>query len=278
MVQILPQAPSLAELLGGGVSQGMQTGLKTMMDRRQQQKSGSALSQVLGMPEMADQISQLPLDIQQQLTKGILDQKRQMMIQASKAPEQPRLSAPTTQYLKDFDKSVTAAENVLDVAKEIEQYFPAIAGATGTGQKFMPNMWKKPEVAAVQTLKLDLLNHYKSLFPRGLTQVEYKQLASEGLPELGLSEEANKLRLKKFVDHAQKIMARKKKFDEIREQHGYIPENISSLLLEKNEKENSPLNTETKVLTKEMAQKFLKAANSDKEKAREMAKKSGFNF
>lgn len=72
MVQIIPREPSLAELLGSGMSQGLQTGLKTMMDRRQQQKSGSALSQILNMPEMQQQFSQLPVELQKSLSTELL--------------------------------------------------------------------------------------------------------------------------------------------------------------------------------------------------------------
>ena len=78
MVTILPQEQGLGELLGGGLSAGVQTGLSGLIQQhkqtQKQQKTGSALAQLLGKPEMAEQFGNIPIEMQQILGKEMLTQ------------------------------------------------------------------------------------------------------------------------------------------------------------------------------------------------------------
>jgi len=196
----------------------------------QQQKGGTALANILEKPELAEQFSQLPLDLQKEVTRGILEQKKQLMIQAAKAPEQPKLSPPTQQYLKDLNKKFEAADVVADVGERMMSLVDSISAGKGTIQGKSPAIFKSPEVAEFESLTFDLLPHYKSMFPRGITNAEFKKISEGALPKLGLSPKANKARIQKFMDRANKVLKQKGSIESIQEKLGFIPENVQSLL------------------------------------------------
>jgi len=249
--------------------------VKQRQQQLQQQQGGAALANILEKPEMAEQFSQLPLDLQKEVTKGLLEQKKQLMIQAAKAPEQPKLSQQTTQFLKDKNKAFEAADVVKDVGERMMGLVDSISAGKGTMQGMGPAMFKSDEVAEFESLTFDLLPHYKSMFPRGITNAEFKKISEGALPKLGLSPSANKARIQKFMDRADKVLKQKSSLEAIQDRFGFIPENISNLI---SKEDSSNLEKEEKVLDKNMAIKFLEAADGNKDKAREMAKEAGYKF
>lgn len=67
-LQALAGVPSfggqLGAALGGGISQGINSSLNQMLQQKEQKRTGKALAEYLGKPEMADQIGELPFEIQ----------------------------------------------------------------------------------------------------------------------------------------------------------------------------------------------------------------------
>ena len=88
-LQALAGIPSfggqLGAALGGGISQGINSSISQMLQNKQQMKSGTALANYLGKPEMAQEIGQLPLDIQKIIASsyGQKQQEAAMNIQSA---------------------------------------------------------------------------------------------------------------------------------------------------------------------------------------------------
>jgi hypothetical protein len=253
------------------VNTGLQELLKNFQQKQQQEKSGEAAANSIGRPELAKHFGGVPVNLQEVLVKGYLDQQKAEQIQKMKTPEQPKLSPMTTKYLDELQKNVSSAETVKDIGEQMLGMVDDVSGYGKYIQGKAPAPLKSEAVANFQGLALDLLPHYKSLFPRGITQVEFKKLSEEGLPQVGLSAAANRARIQKFMNRAEKMLAKKQRLEQVREKYGYIPENAPSLIGEENEKTG-------KELTIDMAAKFKKAAGGDKEKARKMAKDAGYDF
>lgn len=225
----LPQE-GLMHALATGLSRGVPMGIQQRQQLQQQQQAGAALSQILNRPEIAEQLGSLPQNLQEVLLKGILDQQRQLQIQKSKAPEQPKLSNVTQQYLKDLDKQITGAEAVKDVGERMLKIVDNISAAKGFREDYAPKPFKSEDVAEFESLTFDLLPHYKSMFPRGITNEEFKKIQKGALPALGLTPAANRARIKNFLRKANKVLNKKETLEKIQDQFGYTPENISNLI------------------------------------------------
>jgi len=84
----IPQT-GLGGLLGQGLGQGISSGLQGLLQDyhkdKEQKKTGSALAQIVGKPEMAEAFSKLPPDLMKEVTKDIFAGQRE---QQKISPEQ----------------------------------------------------------------------------------------------------------------------------------------------------------------------------------------------
>lgn len=80
-LQALAGVPSfgggLGQALGGGLSQGISAGIAQHLQNKEQKKTGTALAEYLGKPEIASSLSQLPKEIQIEVAKGHLRQNQE---------------------------------------------------------------------------------------------------------------------------------------------------------------------------------------------------------
>lgn len=240
-------AQSLGAALGTGVSTGVSTGLQGLMQQyhktKEQQKVGGALAEFLEKPELAGVLGNMPLDMQKDLLKSSMEQKKQIQLQQLKAPEQPKLSQPTVQWIKDIDKAGPSAESVVETGRHLMTLADKMGGVRGAFGKVAPGLLKPADVADFNSTVLDLISSYKAMFPRGITGQEFKILQKEALPSSSLSPKANKAIIQRFINRAEKMVERQQKMISVQEKYGYVPENIKALVTGKGE---TPDLTETK--------------------------------
>ena len=267
MVQVIEQAPGLAELLGAGVSQGLQTGLATLLEEKKKKAQLDSLNKLLNLQQESPQAPE-----EGSLVSGKQEPPRQTNVeriatnpQAMMALSQINPQA-ASQVQKMYDSQL--AREKFEFEKEKEEK-----------KKGEITPEKKEQMKDVFRRQVELLgsgNIGLAASSSLLTEKGREERAE--FDTLGASIEAALLPL------LNKGVLSKPRFDFIlknipksTDTIGKIKGKMKALSREFNIEQPSFEETQ-KELSREMAEKFLKAAQGDKEKAREQAKKAGFNF
>lgn len=103
------------------------------------------------------------------------------------------------------EEKTNKAATLQGLENSIEQMKGLIsAGGVGLLGQFNPSSDARYRRGQMQTLKGELLNYYKSLFPRGLTQQEFTKLEKDYLPGTFDTEETMNGKLDAFKDLIQR--------------------------------------------------------------------------
>jgi hypothetical protein len=147
----------------------------------------------------------------------------------NKGGEPPKLSAATNKYVEDTETRGQAAQEVMNTIDEMSDW---IKGTGVRGYlKYGPQALKPADIAKLESMKYNLLFHFKSLAPRGLNQAEFKEFLGGAIPDVKLSPEANEAILQNFRFIAEPHLRKYNKLSQIQEANGgYVPENIRVLI------------------------------------------------
>jgi len=278
MVQIIQQQPSLAELLGAGMGAGISTGIQNKLDLMLKEKANQQqmerLGQMLGFDQPEELVETTDIAEGEEAPKKTALEQRETQLEklATNPMAMMELAQSNPQVANQIQSMYT---NLLNRRKE-ERKVGFVTPETQT------------RMTDVLSRQLDLLKDKNigfAMTPKLLTEKGREDRAE--FDTLGASVEAALLPL------LNKGVLSKSRFDYIlgniprsSDTIGKIKGKIKALerefdiklpgLKEKDAAETTKVTD--KELTKDMAQKFLKAAKGDKEKAREVARKAGYNF
>lgn len=159
MVQVLPEMPSFASklgaALGGGIQQGIGSFAERLAGKRRLSKEDEALSRI-------------GLDL-----SGVTDPEIRKAIVTQSLKAKTDKEAEKVQLLQGIKGTINEIRNLSEAPGIgfLEQYIP-------TSEAFYNR-------AKLKTLSSDMLTFYKSLFPRGITQDEFKRFEKDYLPKPG---------------------------------------------------------------------------------------------
>lgn len=205
MVQILPQQPSLGELLGQGLGQGLQTGMQGLL----QQKLAQQKQQQVGMQPMTPY-----QELQTELRSRELEQKEQF--QKEKTSEWEYTQS------KDFRKEVTSNyKEALESDMRLNKMRELNAGGklTAPGTKFLLDkmgvplgVLNDPNSEEFDKLSKDMLKNIRTYFGARINAVEVENFLKT-IPTLTNSQEGRN----RVIDNLQMLLEpRKLMFDEYR--------------------------------------------------------------
>jgi hypothetical protein len=169
---------------------------------------------------------------------------QEMNLQEMKQKKEEKMAKGVT--LQSLDHTINQMEGLID------------KGGIGLLGQFNPMPDAQFNRGQMQTLKGELLNYYKSLFPRGLTQQEFTKLERDYLPGIYDTKEGMKGKLQGFKD----LIKRK-------------------LELEGNEdsSEKSPNKKPKKEkLTDSVVDQLLEETNGDVKQAKKLAADRGYTW
>lgn len=284
MVQILPQQPSLGELLGSGLASGVQTGLQGKM-------------QLMNQLALEEQKQQMKDEGMQNLLSSLglgggVQEQPSMQQQESQAQQQV---SPEQNNEMQLEKIATNPALMLNLANKNPQM------ATQIQSMYSNLLAKRKEEKKDEFVTPKTQERLKSVFQRQSELMKGGNIGMAKTPSAMLTEKGREDRaefdtLSSSIEAAllplvSKGTLAKQRFEYLM---SLLPKSRNTLaanrgkikalkrefgLLEKEGilEDQTDKKTE-KPLDKEMAMKYLKAAGGDKEKARKMAKKSGFNF
>lgn len=269
MVQILPEEPSLAKLLGYGIGQGVQTGfegaLQNYLKQQTQQQQFKSLQNLLGF----EPSQEVTAPIEKNIT-----QERPVQTNIERIATNPAAMTALTQMNPQ-------------VANQIQKMYDAqLAREKFAFEKHKQQLKESPVTPEMKQRMATAIESQLNLLKTGdigLGQ-SYKLLTEKGRENRAEFDTYRASIESVLLPLLNKGVLSKPRFE-------FILKNIPSSndTVGKIKGKIKALNREfglnidvpeigTKILTKDIAQKFLKATNGDKEKAREMAKKSGYKF
>lgn len=116
---------------------------------------------------------------------------KRMGIDLSGASDPEIRKAAVTQLLKQKEDKNLEKSNVFRSLKDTVGKLRDLSSKSGIGLlgRFSPSGEARYNRGQFQTLKSELLNYYKSLFPRGITQQEFKKFEQEYIPNENDTEE-----------------------------------------------------------------------------------------
>ena len=225
-IQMLPEQQSPLQALTPYINQAVGQLTQGYTAGAMNRKDQSILQQLQNAQSPMEQVS-LVGQLSPERAKAIGTMLGKPLIQQSINGQQ-KLSPATTQYVKDIDKASAPAQSVLSSANRLME----LADNTGWRgyQSGLPGPLVPADIAEFESTTNDLLSYYKAMFPRGITQEEFKILKKEALPNPRLSPEANKARIQRFIDKAQHLVDKQQKLTQYQEQYGFVPENIRELI------------------------------------------------
>lgn len=163
------------------------------------QQIGSGLGQGIGkIPEMLAQRSRMSQE-NEALKKLGID------LGGVSDPELRKIAL--TQALKQKDDKNIDQTNILKGVKGAVQSLRDLASKTGIGLlgNFSPSDEARYNRGKFGTLKSELLSYYKTLFPRGITQGEFKRFESDYIPH----ENDSKSRINGKLDAYEELIQKK---------------------------------------------------------------------
>lgn len=157
MVEIIPEAPSFSSRLGTALGSGIGSGFTNIAERLVGKRRLSREDEAL---------SRMGLDL-----SGVTDPELRKAIVSQSLRAKTDKEAEKIQLLQGIKGTINEIRNLSESPGIglLEQYKP-------TSEAFYNR-------AKLKTLSSDMLTFYKSLFPRGITQEEFKRFEKDYLPK-----------------------------------------------------------------------------------------------
>jgi len=177
MVYFLPPRPNI----GRDITQGISKGLSSVLDERQQQQQNQQLQQALG------NISQQPQNLND-------EQKFLRFAQQTQGhPQQENLIKFYLQSLKQSAANVPEAQQQNPAVKALQEV-ESLIGQEGIGflGKLNPSDKARFNRGKFQSLQAAVLPLFKQMFPRGMTEKEFKFIQQNYIPQTSDTEETIK--------------------------------------------------------------------------------------
>lgn len=231
--------PSASQRIGGGFGQGLSEGLQMLVQQKLKGIQQQKQNEALAQLGLPPNLSP---EIQRELLKGMVQEKQSQQKQLiTEAEEQKKLD------LEQKEKDV-----LKNTIKHLREKTPEV-GLGKTLSRISPKGRKARQY--YDTLALNLEKKAATMVGKGtLSKARFEYLI-KNLPSSNKTQAANEGAL----DAWEEIL-------DLNEKN--IEQQVS----------NKEIEQETKVLTNDLATKFLKMAKGNKEKARELARKNGYSF
>lgn len=157
MVEIIPEMPSFASKLGAALGGGIQQGIGSFAERLAGKKR---------LSEEDKALSRMGLDL-----AGVTDPEIRKAIVTQSLKAKTDKEAEKIQLLQGIKGTINEIRNLSE------------APGIGLLEQYMPTSEAFYNRAKLKTLSSDMLTFYKSLFPRGITQEEFKRFEKDYLPK-----------------------------------------------------------------------------------------------
>jgi hypothetical protein len=177
MVQILEDQPSFGQLMARGAGNAMGSalagGVQGYLQKKKEEREGGQFESQFGF--------KMPKEGRSEFYKSY----------GKAAGEQP--------FKKQAD-SKKAYESMKETISELKQMAENDVEGIGVFGEWDPRPEAQHNRGKFQTLSSDLLSFYKTLFPRGITQEEFKRLEKNYIPKVGDSTSKMQGKLEGFMD------------------------------------------------------------------------------
>jgi len=157
MVEIIPEMPSFSSRLGAALGSGFGAGIGNIAER---------LSGKRRLAREDEALQRMGLDL-----SGITDPELRKSIVTQSLRQKTDKEAEKIQLLQGIKGTINEIRNVAEG--------PGI----GLFEQYKPTSEAFYNRAKLKTLSSDMLTFYKSLFPRGITQEEFKRFEKDYLPK-----------------------------------------------------------------------------------------------
>ena len=174
MVEIIPEMPSFSSRLGAALGSGFGAGIGNIAER---------LSGKRRLAREDEALQRMGLDL-----SGITDPELRKSIVTQSLRQKTDKEAEKIQLLQGIKGTINEIRNVAEG--------PGI----GLFEQYKPTSEAFYNRAKLKTLSSDMLTFYKSLFPRGITQEEFKRFEKDYLPKPGDTNASIQGKLDAFED------------------------------------------------------------------------------
>lgn len=162
--------------------------------------------------------------------QALEEEKLREAVRKRKNQEKSMYFKQDQKFLEESRKSFQSAELAQDSLSNMATIRES--GNIGVGSK-LRGLYS-PEVraarAAYDTHASNLINFYKSLFPRGITQAEFKRISNDWLPNSKFSDATNEAREKAFGEMIAHALRKKDVILSMQGKEGTYPANIGHLV------------------------------------------------
>lgn len=174
MVEIIPEMPSFSSRLGAALGSGFGAGIGNIAER---------LSGKRRLAREDEALQRMGLDL-----AGVTDPELRKSIVTQSLKQKTDKEAEKIQLLQGIKGTINEIRNVAEG--------PGI----GLFEQYKPTSEAFYNRAKLKTLSSDMLTFYKSLFPRGITQEEFKRFEKDYLPKPGDTQASISGKLDAFED------------------------------------------------------------------------------
>ena len=174
MVEIIPEMPSFSSRLGAALGSGFGAGIGNIAER---------LSGKRRLAREDEALQRMGLDL-----AGVTDPELRKSIVTQSLKQKTDKEAEKIQLLQGIKGTINEIRNVAEG--------PGI----GLFEQYKPTSEAFYNRAKLKTLSSDMLTFYKSLFPRGITQEEFKRFEKDYLPKPSDTHAAIQGKLDAFED------------------------------------------------------------------------------
>jgi hypothetical protein len=133
-------------------------------------------------------------------------------------------------FLNETMKAADAATQVEESLKSMEQIRKKGNIGLGSAVKGIISPETRRDKAEYDTQASNIVNLYKTMFPRGVTQVEFKRITQEWLPQSNFTSATNEAREKAFRDMVDQIKKKNDVILSLQNPDGSFPKNIQALV------------------------------------------------